>query len=42
VVLATHSFQAPDFYQARGYVEYGRIEDYPLGHAQIHLVKTLP
>lgn len=41
-VLATHSFQAPDFYRARGYEEYGRVEGYPAGHAQIHLVKRLP
>ena len=42
VVLATHSFQAPEFYRVRGYVEYGRIDDYPAGHAQIHLAKPLP
>jgi GNAT superfamily N-acetyltransferase len=41
-VLATHSFQAPDFYRSRGYVEYGRIDGYPAGHAQIHLAKPLP
>ena len=42
VVLATHTFQAPAFYQARGYREYGRVEGYPAGHAQVHLVKPLP
>jgi len=41
VVLATHTFQAPDFYAARGYVEVGRVEGYPAGHAQVHLVKQL-
>lgn len=41
VVLATHSFQAPEFYRARGYVERGRVADYPRGHAQIHLAKRL-
>jgi GNAT superfamily N-acetyltransferase len=41
VVLSTHSFQAPDFYRRRGYVEVGRAEGYPLGHAQIHLAKAL-
>lgn len=41
VVLATHSFQAPDFYRARGYREHGRVEDYPRGYAQVHLVKPL-
>ena len=41
VVLATHTFQAPDFYAGRGYREVGRIEGYPAGHAQVHLVKQL-
>ena len=41
VVLSTHSFQAPDFYRRRGYVEVGRAEGYPLGHAQIYLKKAL-
>ena len=42
VVLATHTFQAPDFYAARGYREVGRVESYPTGHAQVLLVKPLP
>jgi len=41
VTLASHSFQAPDFYKARGYVEVARIEGYPRGHANVHLVKML-
>ena len=41
VVLATHTFQAPDFYAGRGYREVGRVEGYPAGHAQVHLVKQL-
>ena len=41
LVLATHTFQAPDFYAARGYREVGRVEAYPAGHAQVHLVKPL-
>ena len=41
VSLSTHSFQAPDFYLARGYVEVGRTDGYPVGHAQLHLRKTL-
>ena len=41
VVLATHTFQAPAFYAARGYTEYGRVDGYPAGHGQVHLVKRL-
>ena len=39
VALSTHTFQAPDFYAARGYVEVGRTPDYPSGHDQVHLLK---
>jgi GNAT superfamily N-acetyltransferase len=41
VLLSTHTFQAPDFYAARGYRETGRFADYPHGSAQIQLAKTL-
>jgi GNAT superfamily N-acetyltransferase len=41
VLLSTHTFQAPDFYAARGYRETGRFADYPAGSAQIHLAKGL-
>jgi GNAT superfamily N-acetyltransferase len=41
VVLATHTFQAPAFYAARGYTEYGRVDGYPVGHGQVQLVKRL-
>ena len=41
VVLSTHSFQAPGFYRKLGFVEVGRIPDYPQGHAQIWFVKRL-
>ena len=41
MVLSTHSFQAPDFYRARGYVECGRTPDYPAGHSHLHLRKRL-
>jgi ribosomal protein S18 acetylase RimI-like enzyme len=39
--LDTHSFQAPDFYAAHGYVVIGTQNDYPLGHAKIYLTKRL-
>lgn len=41
MVVSSHTFQAPDFYRRRGYVEYARTEDSPRGHADIHLVKRL-
>jgi GNAT superfamily N-acetyltransferase len=39
MVVATHSFQAPVFYARHGYVEQGRIDGYPRGHAHIYLSK---
>ena len=41
VVLAMHSFHAPDLYARRGYRIVGRVEGYPRGHAQLYLVKPL-
>jgi GNAT superfamily N-acetyltransferase len=41
MVLATHSFQAPAFYQGRGYRVVGTIDGYPRGHTQLQLVKHL-
>jgi GNAT superfamily N-acetyltransferase len=37
----TFTFQAPKFYERRGYREFGRLDDYPLGHARIWLSKAL-
>jgi GNAT superfamily N-acetyltransferase len=41
VVLDTHSFQAPEFYRARGYAEIGTTIDTPRGHTQTLFQKQL-
>jgi GNAT superfamily N-acetyltransferase len=41
MIVSSHSFQAPDFYRRHGYVEDGRTDDSPRGHADIHFVKDL-
>ena len=39
--LSTFTFQAPNFYERRGYREFGRLSDFPLGHAAVWLWKPL-
>ena len=39
IVLSSHSFQAPDFYDRLGYVEEARIAGNPRGHSDIHFGK---
>jgi ribosomal protein S18 acetylase RimI-like enzyme len=41
VTLETHTYQAPDFYLKRGYTVFGRLDDYPPGHAKLFLRKDL-
>ena len=41
IVLETHDFQAPDFYQKLGFEVVGRVPDYPRGHQYMTLVKRL-
>ncbi|EDZ98218.1 GCN5-related N-acetyltransferase [Burkholderia sp. H160] len=39
--LDTHDFQAQPFYERLGYVQFGELPDYPIGHSRIFLRKTL-
>lgn len=41
MVLTSHSFQAPGFYEKHGYNRLAAIPDYPAGHSNVVLVKTL-
>ena len=41
IVLATHSFQAPDFYRNLGFQIVDSVPDYPLGHQHVRLRKVL-
>lgn len=40
-VLDTFSFQAPAFYEARGYTVFGTLPDFPRGHSLFYMVKYL-
>jgi GNAT superfamily N-acetyltransferase len=37
----TFSFQAPGFWQRNGYVEFGRLDGMPAGHARVWFKKSL-
>lgn len=39
--LDTHTFQAPAFYERRGYVVFGQLDDLPPGHRRLFLKKPL-
>jgi ribosomal protein S18 acetylase RimI-like enzyme len=40
--LDTFSFQALGFYQKHGYVIFGELPDFPIGHSRYFLTKKLP
>ena len=39
--LHTATFQAPAFYEKMGFTAFGKVPDYPLGHATIYYMKRL-
>ena len=41
IAVETHSFQAPSFYERRGFRRVGEIAGYPAGHSLISLAKPL-
>ena len=41
MLLETHSFQAPAFYERRGFVHSGEVAGYPRGEAFILMAKSL-
>lgn len=41
ILLSTHSFQAPEFYGARGFEIVATIDDYPAGHQSHTMLKRL-
>jgi hypothetical protein len=41
VFLATHSFQAPGFYERMGYERQSVLQDHPVGHSSLIFAKRL-
>lgn len=41
IYLFSYTFQAPSFYERRGFTAFGRVDDLPPGHAQVWLSKRL-
>ena len=42
IVLSTHSFQVPRFYEKLGFRSLGAVPDYPEGHENVNYIKYLP
>ena len=42
IVLTTHSFQAPGFYEKLGFETLAAVPDYPAGHENVLYIKRLP
>ena len=42
IVLQTHDFQAPAFYERLGFARTAATPEYPRGHAHLTMVKPLP
>jgi hypothetical protein len=40
VMLDTFDWQVEGFYLRRGYREFGRLDDFPVGHSRVFLRKT--
>lgn len=41
IVLSTHSFQSPEFYERMGFQRAAEVRDHPVGHANIWFTKVL-
>lgn len=41
IVVETHDFQAPGFYQKLGFEAVNCVDDYPRGHQYLTLIKRL-
>ena len=41
MLLATHTFQAPAFYERMGYEQQAVVQDHPVGHASVFYSKRL-
>ncbi|MGE4351628.1 MAG: GNAT family N-acetyltransferase [Bdellovibrionales bacterium] len=41
VWVETESFRTPAFYAKRGYTEFARMDDFPIGHQRIEFMKRL-